>query len=814
MSSSDNTQNSGSPPPAQPRGTQQPAAQELIVVKFHDNIPLLDPHNVGQSISQHGVGPWDDIEHRYPGSTISPVMAKIWDRLDHHVQLAKARTPGYSPPNFKAYHGIRVAPGADAQRLITALRTWPAVEYAYIAHPPLLPAVNSGPNPCFPFQAYLQQSPAGIDAFYAWTVPGGDGAHQVFGDCESAYMVDHEDLSGQHITVPAGSDPMLTSTSQDYPVAVRHGTAVLGIIYGADNTIDGVGIVPNAQQCLFFPNTLNDLPALLPVVIVEALNVLEAGNVLLLELQSYQAGPIETLSDLWLQTIQLAVAQRVTIIEPAGNGGVDLDTWTDPSLGQPLSGKNWLNPASPDYVDSGAIMVGAGTAMVPHQVESFSSRGNRINCYAWGDTVWAYCDYDASVQAPESCDPYAASAEDAGTQAVRSFYFSGTSPASAIIAGAAIATQGMAQAQTGSPLSPDALRALLSLDIYGTQSANGTETDRIGVMPNLRAIAGHFGDSGSTATVVIRNQFGDALENVGFAVDAGGEQSTGLTDSQGNATIAISAPGTLTLDEASLLAALGDLLNQAVLVDDPGNAVIAVAQSGVPIELSPGDALEIEVVARADIAIEITTDLEGTIRVEGSGVNVAQDGQLARVALQVNDGSTATVFLDPPPPQGTIVNPPELTQWQPPNGYIVQPDDTADSLSQRFLGAPGQFDELSDHDPVAGEVLTLPDAAVPGWVDLAIEPLPPSPGPQTWFTVSPNDVIFTLYDVGGSDDALQQLLDAAADPPPADADPTAVSAYRAEAITAFLTLPSDLIVAEPVTSETADEGEGLDGSVG
>jgi kumamolisin len=320
--------------------------------------------------------------------------------------------------------------------------------------------------------------------------------------------------------------------------------------------------------------------------------------------------------------------------------------------------------------------------------------------------------------------------------------------------------------------------------------------------------------SGTTPDVVIFNQFGDALENVSFVVDAGGEQSSGQTDSQGSATIAISAAGTLTLDEASLLDALGDLLDRAVLVDDPGDAVIHVAQSGVPISLSPGGALEIDVVARVDIAVEMTTDLEGTIRVEGPGVSVVQDGQLARVALQVNDGSTATVFLDPPPLEVTTVNLPALPGWLPPNGYIVQAGDTADSLSQRFLGAPGLFDELSDHDPVVGEVLTLPDAAVPGWVDLAIEPPPPLPVSQTWFTVSPNDVIFALYGVGGSDDALQQLLDAAASPPPADADPTAVLAYRAETITAFLALPSDQIVAEPGISEITDEGDGFYGFAG
>lgn len=134
MSSSDNTQNGGSPPPAQSHGSQ-PAAQQLIVVKFRDDIPLLDPQNVGQSISQHGLGPWDDIERRFLGSTISPALAKVWDRLDHHVQLAKARTPGYSPPNFKAYHAIRVAAGTDPQRLIAELGAWSAVEYAYLILP-------------------------------------------------------------------------------------------------------------------------------------------------------------------------------------------------------------------------------------------------------------------------------------------------------------------------------------------------------------------------------------------------------------------------------------------------------------------------------------------------------------------------------------------------------------------------------------------------------------------------------------------------------------------------------------------------------
>jgi hypothetical protein len=153
---------------------------------------------------------------------------------------------------------------------------------------------------------------------------------------------------------------------------------------------------------------------------------------------------------------------------------------------------------------------------------------------------------------------------------------------------------------------------------------------------------------------------------------------------------------------------------------------------------------------------------------------------------------------------------PVLLGWLLPDGYIVRAGDTADGLSQRFLGAPGLFSSLSNHAPIVGEILTLPDPAIPRWVRLATEPLPPVPATKAWFTLIPNDVITALYSDDGDRGALQKALDAMASPPAADPDPAAVALSVSEAITGFSTLPPDLTAAETAETSTSPEGTGLD----
>jgi hypothetical protein len=314
-------------------------------------------------------------------------------------------------------------------------------------------------------------------------------------------------------------------------------------------------------------------------------------------------------------------------------------------------------------------------------------------------------------------------------------------------------------------------------------------------------------------SVAVFNQFGDVLADVDVEVDDDGTLRQATTDALGIAKLALTVGGTLTLEPVSLALRLGDLLDQPVIASDPsdpGDGAVIVPQTRIAVQIAPRSHVNISVVARIDIRVQLKTDLVGAVRVVGPGIKVFQEGANIRVAIQVNDGSTGQVLLDPLPPSGAPASISAVPGWVLPNGYIVQPGDTADSLSQRFLGAPGLFSRLSNHAPVTGEVLTLPGQATPGWIGIATQPLPPAPSPRTWFTLTVNDVVTTLYSDDGDMDALQQTMDTIASPPPAPPDPAAAALAASEVIAGFLTLPRDLVAAETVGTSTSPEGAGLD----
>jgi hypothetical protein len=108
--------------------------------------------------------------------------------------------------------------------------------------------------------------------------------------------------------------------------------------------------------------------------------------------------------------------------------------------------------------------------------------GRRIDCFAWGDSVYST---DPSGTLPMGYSPT----------------FSGTSSAAAIIAGAALVIQAIAEKNLNNRLAPAVVRKLLS-DETGADLANpltNTPTDapaidQIRVMPNLRAIAARMLD--------------------------------------------------------------------------------------------------------------------------------------------------------------------------------------------------------------------------------------------------------------------------------------------------------------------------------
>ena len=382
--------------------------------------------------------------------------------------------------DLNLYYEVPLLMGTSAEELTEltdALNGLESVEVAYV-QPPAEPAmVGFGMNetlrgvlaaadiaPTTPLyegnQGYLNAAPTGVDARYAWTVPGGNGAGVRFVDIEGGWRTTHEDLPG-----------LFTQIGSQYnDLGWRnHGTAVLGEIVGAANGYGVTGIANAASVGVSGIGSQSSASA-----IANAAGAVGRGGVILIELHAQ--GPADSTPctcnqgqcnyiamEYWqanYDAIATAVSNGVTVVEAAGNGSANLD---DGAYGGVFN-RNTR--------DSGAILVGASTATtrVPMCWTNF---GSRVDVHGWGEQVVSlgYGDLFASGE-----DQYYTSS------------FSGTSSASPIITGSAISLQGAALARTGAPLEPSYLRALLS----STGTAQAADARNIGRLPNLRLALTQF----------------------------------------------------------------------------------------------------------------------------------------------------------------------------------------------------------------------------------------------------------------------------------------------------------------------------------
>jgi hypothetical protein len=438
------------------KGSDQGGGQApRIVVKFRDHITLPYGPGVTQALDHLRIAPWGDLMARFPGITIEPLHTTLDPQgLKGLAERAQRMDSDYRPPNLLTYFAIDSPSNVDPEELVKALKALPSVETAYIQSPPLPPPAVNGPNnPRYPNQGYIQQAPGGIDAAYAWNFLGGDGAGIGFVDMEQGWVLNHEDLLAAGITLISG-------VNQAYQ---GHGTAVLGEITAVDNTIGDVGIVPHvtARVISQYRPAFNT-----PDAITAAAATMSFGDVLLLEAQVATAGlnnmPVEAESATF-DAIRLATSLGIIVVEAGGNGSNDLDTFT-------VGGQQILNRNSAAFKDSGAIMVGAASSTAPHSRLSFSNYGSRIDCFAWGGNI------------DTTGDGWMGTATNLYTGG-----FGGTSGASPMVTGAAIAVQGMIQASAGYRFNPRQLRVLLNSPANSTAS-NDPVTDKIGRMPDLRAI--------------------------------------------------------------------------------------------------------------------------------------------------------------------------------------------------------------------------------------------------------------------------------------------------------------------------------------
>ena len=451
-----------------------------MVVKFRDSIELAYHDQLADSLDEQGIVPWKQLLQHFPGLTMRRLFTSLDPKgIQELVERATRRDGSYVPPNFLTYFLVEHPAEINRKELASALMASPSVQTAYFDSPGSDPQVNPSDDPRAANQGYLDPAPDGIDAEYAWQFGGGDGVGQEVIDLEQGWTLDHEDLIAHRAQLLHGT--ILDSSRP-------HGTKVLGVMCASDNQVGCVGIAPNVNSL----NVVSYNGSNRPDAILAAIANLRFGSVLLLNAQLDDPGleglPIEAL-EAEFQTIRLATALGIIVVEAAGNGGTDFDKFVDQN-GNPVLVRA--------YRDSGAILVGAATFTSPHgpllrSGHPICNFGSRIDCYAWGEMI--------DTTSSTTVFPFGTSQYTGN--------FGMTSGAAPIIAGAALVVQGLAQANLNPSyrFTPVQMRALLTNPATGTLS-NDPPNDKIGIMPDLRAII-QSAEIALAADVYVRDFVGD-----------------------------------------------------------------------------------------------------------------------------------------------------------------------------------------------------------------------------------------------------------------------------------------------------------------
>lgn len=432
---------------------------DRVSVKLRDDLPARLQRGVMTGLDAPQLDALND--------TIAPFGQGAWhrafdlptNRLDA-MRTKAQRSLRKEVADLATYFEYEVPQGADPSDVIDALNALPFVE---LAQPMPRPAPPTVPGDFTNQQGYAHDPPTGTDAWDTWDLFGFRGQGVRVCDVEYAWNENHQDLPNVTLIGAPGQEPF----------GNQHGTAVIGQMGSLDNGFGTTGIAPDAQY-YFAPALVTSYNP--GAAIIRALNVLEVGDVILIEQQiSGPNGgsnyvPIEWFRP-YYDAIVTAVGNGVTVVEAAGNGGQNLDA---PEF---QTGNGGHYPFLPEN-DSGAIIVGAGSSGSQSRL-SFSCYGQTVDLQGWGQNV--------------TTTGYGGLYSAEGPDLFYTSTFSGTSSASPIVAGAVALLQSTYKNLTGVPLSPDEVRD--ALRATGTPQGGNT-TQNIGPLPNVPpAIAFALGDA-------------------------------------------------------------------------------------------------------------------------------------------------------------------------------------------------------------------------------------------------------------------------------------------------------------------------------
>ena len=406
------------------------------------------------------------------GSTRQQVDLEL--ELQENARLARGLV-GFFVLNLKR----RVTP-SDVARVVRELRGVKGVRCAYRERPHVSAKIGRKRTPVTVEEeigsplGYIDPKPRGIGVRTdnGWV---GSGAGAAYADIEAAgigWNLKHIGL--RHVPDAIELRPRNAFDPKD-PSAGIHGTQSIGVI-SCDRDLRGKGIAPQSRVRALLTTEEGGVDG----AIQEAARLLKKGDVLLLEVET--AGlPVEVDNHVF-EAIELATRKGIIVIEPAGNGrrvagkevAYDLD-----NLDEELA-PAWTSRRVPggDIPAPGSIMVGgclphASKVQGVHRRAPYSNFGRRVDCFAWAEDVAGVGDYSDAGNT-EHHDRWI------------SLRFSGTSAASAIIAGLVLLLQSR-RAEDGLRLwTPADLRAAF-LDAPGTSIAG----EPVRFMPDFRSILEH-----------------------------------------------------------------------------------------------------------------------------------------------------------------------------------------------------------------------------------------------------------------------------------------------------------------------------------
>lgn len=388
------------------------------------------------------------------GLSFQPLIRTSESRLRDLEQRA-ARLSGRQQPDLASLLTV-MAPDEDVAELVrlgNLLRELDEVEFAYLqtlgAPPPAdIPPLTSDLSPN---QVYLGPDP-GFDVMAA-EVQGWTGAGIRFSDCEYGWNLQHEDLVDQAVVTEPGQTihPSVFAMGWD-----DHGTSVLGVTSAGVNGYGMNGIAADASVFAYPEWSVEEGPRRATCV-ANALSDSQFGDVVLLEMQAFGPGgglaPAEVDPAIFM-LVKTATDAGVVVVAAAGNGAQNLDS-------APYFAYRQMG-------DSGAIMVGAGSADIGHDRLSFSTFGSRVNVQGWGELVVTLGGSWLTVGG----DPDQAYSNS----------FSGTSSAASIIGGLCCVLQEAAVATGGQRLPPRDLRLLLASTGLPSSQIGG-----VGTAPQMAA---------------------------------------------------------------------------------------------------------------------------------------------------------------------------------------------------------------------------------------------------------------------------------------------------------------------------------------